>query len=150
MSGGSLEETADSTRSRSFLVLSMIVLLYNLAATVRQDFFWPARTPESPGAEAPTTAVTSAKPIPDARNAGKGPLNLRQKFLSGYRVDINRAAMRELSDLPGISDKVATAVVAERMRIGRFRQPSDLLEVRGIKEKRLQKILPFLAGFDNN
>jgi DNA uptake protein ComE-like DNA-binding protein len=34
--------------------------------------------------------------------------------------------------------------------MGRFRKPQDLLQVKGIKEKRLKKILPFLVEFPNN
>lgn len=77
-------------------------------------------------------------------------MTARQKYLLGMRVDINRAGYREISDLPGISDAVAKAVVAERERRGGFRRPEALLGVPGIKEKRLKKILPFLAPFPNN
>ncbi len=147
----SREATADSNRPRAVLVLSLIVLIYNLAATARQDFFYPDCFPVTArtAAEA-TTTIPSGKTSPESRNARRGGLTLRQKFLSGYRIDVNRAPMIELTGLPGISDKVASAVVAERNRIGRFKSPADLLEVTGIKEKRLQKILPFLSGFDNN
>jgi competence protein ComEA len=65
-------------------------------------------------------------------------------------VDINRATYQEISGLPGISDDVARAVVEERKRRGAFRRTEDLLAVRGIKEKRLKKILPFIAIIDNN
>ena len=79
-----------------------------------------------------------------------GPLTVRQGFLLGKIVDINRAGYRELSGLPGISDLVAKAIVEERARRGGFHAPEDLLAVRGIKEKRLKKILPFLAILPNN
>ena len=75
---------------------------------------------------------------------------VRQKFLLGRKVDVNRAPWMEISGLPGISDTVARAVVERRERAGRFRRPGDLLAVPGIKEKRLKKILPFLSGFENN
>jgi competence protein ComEA len=68
----------------------------------------------------------------------------------GKRVDINRATAAEISELPGISELVATAVVAERARKGGFRRHRDLLAVPGIKERRLEKILPFLAEMENN
>jgi len=58
--------------------------------------------------------------------------------------------MSELSELPGISDTVATALVEERGRLGGFRSPEDLLAVKGIKAKLLRKILPFLSGMRNN
>jgi len=65
-------------------------------------------------------------------------------------VDINRAPVEEIAELPGISDPVAAAVVAERARRGGFRRYRDLLSVPGIKERRLEKILPFLAEMENN
>jgi DNA uptake protein ComE-like DNA-binding protein len=40
--------------------------------------------------------------------------------------------------------------VEERNRRGGFRRPEDLLAVRGIKKKRLKKILPFIAIIHNN
>lgn len=105
-------------------------------------------------------AAPSAAPFPgtppgtgngESVQGGKaGPLTFRQMFLLGRRVDLNRAGFREISDLPGISDRVAKAIVLERERRGGFRRPEDLLAVPGIKERRLKKILPFLARFPNN
>ena len=45
---------------------------------------------------------------------------------------------------------MAKAVVEERNKRGTFRRPEDLLAVRGIKGKRLKKILPFIAIIYNN
>ena len=106
-----------------------------------------ARTDSSPilpSSSGDETAVLSAE------SPRSGPLTIRQKYLLGKRVDINKAPLEEISELPGISDKIAAAVVEERDRLGRFRSPEDLLGVRGIKEKRLQKILPFLVKMPNN
>jgi competence ComEA-like helix-hairpin-helix protein len=77
-------------------------------------------------------------------------LTARQRFLLGRRIDINRAGWEEIAGLPGISDEVARAVVATRERIGGFRRASDLLMVKGIKEKRMKKILPFILDLPNN
>ncbi len=84
------------------------------------------------------------------RGGHGGPLTVRQRYLVGRRVDINRAGYQEISGLPGIADSVARAVVEERTRRGSFRRPEDLLAVRGIKEKRLKKILPFIVIIPNN
>ena len=102
------------------------------------------RSPVLPSASGNEPAVHSAE------SPRSGPLTIRQKYLLGKRVDINKASLQEISELPGISDKIAAAVVEERDRLGRFRSPEDLLGVKGIKEKRLQKILPFLAKMPNN
>ncbi len=84
------------------------------------------------------------------KGAKGGPLTFHQTFLLGRRLDLNRAGFQEISDLPGISDPVAKAIVKERERRGGFRRPEDLLAVPGIKEKRLKKILPFIDRFPNN
>ena len=90
-------------------------------------------------------------PVPaEATGGSGGPLTVRQRFLLGERVDINRAGIGELSELPGISDPIAMEIEEERTMRGGFRRPEDLLAVRGIKEKRLKKILPFIAIFPNN
>ncbi|HEX9191423.1 MAG TPA: helix-hairpin-helix domain-containing protein [Candidatus Deferrimicrobiaceae bacterium] len=65
-------------------------------------------------------------------------------------MDINQATAEEISELPGISDRMAAAVLAERARRGGFRRHRDLLSVPGIKERRLEKILPFLTEMENN
>jgi competence ComEA-like helix-hairpin-helix protein len=88
--------------------------------------------------------------VPSTESPRRGPLTIRQKYLLGKRVDINKAPLAEISELPGISDKIAAAVIEERDRLGRFRSHEDLLGVRGIKEKRLQIILPFLEKMPNN
>ena len=101
----------------------------------------------------PRSARESSPVFPDVTEATGGhggPLNVRQRFLLGERVEINRAGIRELSELPGISDPIAREIARERARRGGFRRPEDLLAVRGIKEKRLKKILPFIAIFHNN
>jgi hypothetical protein len=149
MAGKVAREASDPSRPRAILLLSLIVLLYNLAAFGRQDFFYPNIPPGAAGVR-PNVPPEAACPSDNVRGAGAGPLTIRQKFLAGRRLDANIATAAEISELPGISDKVARAFVAERRRIGRFRHPADLLGVAGIKERRLHKILPFLTGFDNN
>ena len=118
------------------------------SASSRSGFLlpWSGTTP-LPSLPSPYDNATA---VPSAESPRSGPLTIRQKYLLGKRVDINKASLREISELPGISDKVAAAVLAERDRLGGFRSPTDLLAVAGIKEKRLQKILPFLAEMPNN
>lgn len=130
----------------------MILLVWNAGAMVR---------PVAPIGPAPQEATgEDARILPaayddesDDRSAESpraGPLTIRQKYLLGKRVDINLAPLSEIAELPGISDTVAAAVVEERKRLGGFRSPEDLLGTKGIKRKRLQKILPFLAKMPNN
>ncbi len=58
------------------------------------------------------------------------------------KVVLNQASAEELTRLPGVGVKRAAAIVALRDRIGRFKRSSDLLRVRGIGPKSLQKMKP--------
>jgi hypothetical protein len=113
----------------------------------------PKRSISSEFATHPRSVCESAPVFPDvpeATGGHGGPLTVHQRFLLGKRVDVNRAGILELSGLPGISDPIAREIARERARRGGFLRPEDLLAVRGIKEKRLKKILPFIVIFPNN
>ena len=139
-------------KRRAVLLLSLILLVWNAGATAQHLAsvgFLPS-IDRRDGSPVPGPATDNGSPLLSAQSPRSGPLTIRQKYLLGKRVDINKASMLEIAELPGISDKVAAAVVEERDRLGQFRSPMDLLGVKGIKEKRLQKILPFLAKMPNN
>jgi competence ComEA-like helix-hairpin-helix protein len=136
---------------RGVLLLSLILLVWNVCASAERlvsAVFFPAPAANEgfPVAFASGSETDSLSP----ESPRSGPLTIRQKYLLGKRVDINKASMSELSELPGISDTVAASMVEERDRLGGFRSPEDLLGVKGIKAKRLRKILPFLSGMHNN
>ena len=131
----------------------MIILVWNLGSTGPLLLVPQAPSPGRGGL--PSGSAREVVAFASSGEAARGghdgdPLTVRQMFLLGRRVDINRATYQEISRLPGISGSVARAVVEERKRKGAFRRPEDLLAVRGIKEKRLKKILPFIAIFHNN
>ena len=139
-------------KRRGLLALSLILLVWNLFASAERVLsvaFSPS--PGEFGRFAVPRPLSDGETVPPSAEIPRsGPLTIRQKYLLGKRVDINKASLQEISELPGVSDEVAAAVVAERDRIGRFCSPDDLLGVRGIKAKRLQKILPFLSEMQNN
>jgi competence protein ComEA len=57
-------------------------------------------------------------------------------------VNLNLASAAELRVLPGIGAKRAEAIVALRQRLGRFRRPGDLLRIKGIGPRTLERLLP--------
>jgi len=88
-------------------------------------------TPAEPGATPPSTAAASGSGLtPDGK------------------VVLNRATVEELCKLPRVGAKRAQAIVDLRHRLGRFRQPTDLLRVRGIGRKTLRLMLPLLVVDD--
>jgi competence protein ComEA len=62
----------------------------------------------------------------------------------GKRLDINRATVEELQRLPGIGEVLARRVVERRRARGSFSTVEDLLEVKGIGEKRLNSLRPLI------
>ena len=55
-------------------------------------------------------------------------------------TNINTATVAEIEKLPGIGQKSAAAIVAYRTEKGKFKTPKDLLKVKGIGKKTLEKI----------
>ena len=139
-------------KNRGYLLLSLILLVWNTVASARFVLEGFPPSGPNPGASQPSPVVPAEETVhhPGPVSARLGPLSLRQEYLLGKRVDINRATAEEISELPGISDTIAAAVVTERTRRGGFRSPRGLLSVPGIKERRLEKILSFLAEMENN
>ena len=56
------------------------------------------------------------------------------------RVILNEATVAELSTLKGVGEKRAQAIVDLREKLGGFKKSSDLLRIRGIGWKSLQKL----------
>jgi len=57
-------------------------------------------------------------------------------------IDLNRASAKELTRLPGIGEAIAKRIVDFRDRHGPFKHVDDLMKVKGIGEKSLEKIRP--------
>lgn len=56
------------------------------------------------------------------------------------RLDLNRATLAELQQLPGIGPVLAQRIVETRERQGRFTSPEDLRQVPGIGAKKFEAI----------
>ncbi len=56
------------------------------------------------------------------------------------QVILNLASKEELTTLPGVGPARADAILALRARLGRFKRVSDLLRIKGIGYKSLQKL----------
>lgn len=67
-----------------------------------------------------------------------------ERLSLGLPIDLNRATPGELRLVPGLSAKLAEAVVADRARRGPFTDVDDLERVRGIGPARLKRAGPHL------
>ena len=63
---------------------------------------------------------------------------------TGERVNINTAGKSELMKLPGIGEKTADKIIDFRKLNGKFSRVEDLLDVKGIGIKKLEKIKELL------
>lgn len=60
-------------------------------------------------------------------------------------VNVNTAGVDELTTIPGVGPALAQAIIDERITHGFFFYPEDLLCVKGIGEKTLVKLLPYVT-----
>lgn len=59
-------------------------------------------------------------------------------------IDLNRATAQELVQLPGVGETIAKRIVDFREEHGPFKRVEDLMKVKGIGEKSLEKIRPYI------
>ena len=60
-------------------------------------------------------------------------------------IDLNAATIKELEELPGVGPVMAQRIIEARQKSGRFRRVEDLLAIRGISTKRLEKLRPYIT-----
>jgi competence protein ComEA len=101
-------------------------------------------TAQSTGSTPPASSPGSA--VPHGLAVG-GPPPRRQLLapVQELPVVLNRADAAELRRLPGVGAKRAEAIVLLRQRLGRFRRPNELLRVKGIGPRTLERMLPHLV-----
>ena len=60
------------------------------------------------------------------------------------KIDVNSASVEKLQEVPGIGPATAERIVAWRQEHGPFQRLDELLNVRGIGLKSLEKLRPYL------
>jgi len=63
---------------------------------------------------------------------------------SQNKIDLNKATIEELENLPAIGPKIAKNIVEYREKFGPFRSVEELLEIKGIGPKRLKLLKKYL------
>jgi competence ComEA-like helix-hairpin-helix protein len=59
-------------------------------------------------------------------------------------LDLNTATVEQLEQLPGVGPRTAKEIVKFREKSGPFRRVEDLLAIRGITKRRLEKLRPYV------
>lgn len=104
-----------------------------------------AGAPDAAGTdEAKTGAGDASAPEADASAAAPdaGPSGA---ITPDGRVVLNLAGEDDLRRLPGIGPTRARAILALRARLGRFRRPEDLLQVRGLGRRSFARLRPLVV-----
>lgn len=123
----------------------------NLAAPVRdgERIYIPFRRARED--LLPPEPVVSTKPSPRRKpQTGENPAPEGQIPVSGLAqsvkglIDPNTATSAELQSIPGIGPVLAERIIADRQQNGRFQTVDDLVRVKGIGAKTLDKIKDYL------
>ncbi|SEF47914.1 helix-hairpin-helix domain-containing protein [Paenibacillus sp. UNC499MF] len=87
----------------------------------------------------------ASAPVPETGTGGGTKASAADKKIpSGPLVDINTANLQQLMELPGIGESKGKAILAYREQHGKFKRAEQLLDIKGIGEKMLAKMKPYL------
>ena len=127
--------------TRQELGLAVLCALLALAAWLGQaDSPNPCELPAP--CEAPGMLQSPAGPH---LSCGRGsPLGAQARLIIGLKLDLNRADSKQLQLIPGIGPARAAKIVELRTRKGGFSSLDELIQVRGIGDKTLEKLRPWL------
>jgi competence protein ComEA len=70
---------------------------------------------------------------------------LAEKKPPSSPIDLNAATVKQLEQLPGVGPVTAKAIVDFRQKSGAFKRVDDLLVIRGISERKLKQIRPYVT-----
>lgn len=84
--------------------------------------------------------------ISDEKNdQGKNITNNKIKSEVKFPININEANIDQLCAIPGIGPTIAQRIIDYRNEHGPFLKPEDLLNVKGIGEKKLENMLKYIT-----
>jgi competence ComEA-like helix-hairpin-helix protein len=68
-----------------------------------------------------------------------------QKQPPAKPINLNVANAKELQELPGVGAVTAQRIIDMRQKSGRFQRVEDLLAIRGISQKKLDAMRPYVT-----
>lgn len=120
-------------------VLAFLLFTFFTGLVVK---YWRASQPP-PGVDPALEARFRA--IADSLNAAESAVPEPTMSAPIGPVNINTATAAELERLPGIGPALSRRIFEDRARNGPYGRPEDLLRVRGIGRKTLEKLQEFIT-----
>lgn len=116
------------------------------------DGYMPTKSAVAPAEAAPAKRASrsipsaSASASPSASASVPPSSSASAPAMVDGKVVLNRATEEELTKLPGVGKKKAQAILALREKLGgRFKRVEDLMRVRGLKRKALERLRPHVV-----
>ena len=79
-----------------------------------------------------------------AQQAGAGS-DTAPKTTASAKINLNSATAEQLASLPGIGPATARLIIEHRTQMGKFNRIEELLNVKGIGEKKFEALKDFLT-----
>ena len=88
---------------------------------------------------------SALQPLPIPSDfARMGPFKTSEKMLLGISLSLNEMSQKDWELLPHIGPTLAKKIIAFRQEQGDLQSVQDLLKIKGVGSKTLQKIKPYL------
>ncbi len=101
------------------------------------------------GAKDPLGAARTQEKVVQSMDAGKAAaqkdLEKAAKMPMVEKINVNQADLSTLTRIKGIGHETAQGIITYREEVGSFQTVEDLMKVKGIGEKTLNQIKPFVS-----
>lgn len=115
-----------------------LVFFAGIAIKVYKSYVVPSsRTPFDYSVQDSVFTARSAQATDDSVGGSNKPAAIR-------KIDLNRATKTDLMTLPGVGEATAERILVLRGEKGLFKSISDLKKVKGIGEKKFEKLKPYI------
>ncbi|MEW6326305.1 MAG: helix-hairpin-helix domain-containing protein [Thermodesulfobacteriota bacterium] len=113
------------------------------AGGLRQN---PLPSPHLLSQKVPTGTRLLVTSKPDGTNEIKIiPMTNPERLLLGIPMPLNTASEQDLELIPGIGPQLAWSIIIFREQNGPYKDVADLMNVKGIGEKKLKEIAPYVT-----